>query len=122
MIASGGGFNARNVINRSQYLTAPVSERLIHFVDMGAVSHCHVAISNSLINSSVSVEVFSESELVVCLVNGTRFAPLIKSSFSSILDTEMSCPETKKDYLKNSILSMFRLLSDRKCENLKNVN
>ncbi|XP_054161891.1 putative uncharacterized protein DDB_G0267840 [Oppia nitens] len=122
MIASGG-FNARNVINRSQYLTVPVNERLIHLVDMtSAVSHCQIAISNSFINSAVCVEVLSESELVLCLINGTKYAPIIKSNFSSILEQELGCIETKNHYLKNSILSMFKLLSDRKCENLNNVN
>ena len=118
-----GGFNARNVINRSQYLTVPVSERLIHFVDIGGVrTHSQIAISNSFINSSVCVEVLSESELIIGLVNGTKFAPIIKSNFSTIIETEMDCIETKNDFLKNTILSMFRLLSDRKCENLNNVN
>ncbi|CAG2162883.1 unnamed protein product [Oppiella nova] len=120
MIASGG-FNARNVINRSQYLTVPVNERLIHFVDMGAVNQCQIAICNSFINSSACVEVLSESELMVCLVNGTKYAPIIKSNFSSILETEMGCIETRGDYLRNSILSMFKILGDRKCENLKNI-
>ena len=122
MIGSGG-FNARNVINKSQYLTVPVSERLIHFVDFGGVrTQCQIAISNSFINSSVCVEVLSESELIIGLLNGTKYAPIIKTNFSSILETELNCIETKNDFLKNSILSMFRLLRDRKCENLSNVN
>jgi len=66
--------------------------------------------------------VLSESEIIIGLVNGTEFAPIIKSNFSSIIESELGCIETRKDYLKNSILSCFKLLSDRKCENLKNVN
>ncbi|CAG2111206.1 unnamed protein product, partial [Medioppia subpectinata] len=123
MIASGG-FNARNVINRSQYLTVPVNERLIHFVDTtsAAVSHCQIAVCNSFINSSVCVEVMSATELMVGLVSGTKYAPLIKSHLSAVLATELACVETRSDYLRNTILSMFRILSDRKCENLNNVN
>ena len=117
------GFNARNVINRSQYLTVPVSERLIHFVDIGSVrSHSQIAISNSFTNSAVCVQVLSESDLVIGLVNGTKYAPIIKTHFNTILETELACIETKDNFLKNSILSMFKLLSERKCENLRNVN
>jgi hypothetical protein len=121
MITSGG-FNARNVINKSQYLTVPMSEKLIHFIDIGSINHCQIAISNSFINSSVCVEVLSESEIIIGLVNGTEYAPLIKTNFSSIIESELGCIETRKDYLKNTILACFKLLSDKNCEDLKNVN